>query len=305
MMDVYSFDKSLQERLFEYTDILSNPGKIVPASQIQWEWACDMEIVIEPVGWDALWNISRSTCEELEIQYPTIVMVAVISVDCSALSALVKITYVQDDIHLPEKHNVKLIELYPTIKQKNPSLDILGTANCIERLRFFYNYLWMPWDEDEDEDLDWVNQHLDQRLRLVYDMMRGTVNKETCDLVMSLMKEGKNIKEKITTLEAVLSDEEELHDGVANETCQLMKLHFRLRQIKSEMEVLENPLMREMLVKNQSLMSDKRKSIDGKDRKNTGCLVWLGGAIKELQEATNKVQTIVPEDLFVTYVSFE
>lgn len=168
-MEIYTFDKSLQQRLADYQDIFYAQDRSIlhntmPASQIWPEWGFYLELNIEPVGWRALWKISRRTCQELEIHYPTIVLVEVEHVDYDDLSALVKIVAVQDEVSLPEKYDVLLIDLYPT-KQQEHDLDLVTTANCIEQLRFFYNHLWMPWDDDSDENTDWVNAHLETRIR--------------------------------------------------------------------------------------------------------------------------------------------
>ncbi|XP_017879040.1 protein nessun dorma [Ceratina calcarata] len=300
-MEIYTFDKSLQERLVEFNDILSSRGEIVPASQILAEWSYHVELVIEPVGWQALWRIPRLVCEDFQIHYPTIVVVEIEEVDFSDLSALVKITAVQDEIQLPDKCDVHLIELYPTLNQENTALDMVGTANCIDQLRFFYNYLWMPWDVDDDDDVDWVSVHLETRIRLFFDMKRGIVSKDTCEIIRGLVREGKEIQQKISKLENTISEEEEesesnIDGGTA---CQLMKLHFRLQQIKREMEVLENPSMREILVMNKTSSSDNDK-LERKDMKEKmeGYFVWLGGSLEEMKEAINKAQSLTPAELY-------
>ncbi|XP_026827770.1 protein nessun dorma-like [Ooceraea biroi] len=297
-MNIYTFHESFEERLEEYIEILTTEGKVIPASQIHEEWSCDVELVIEPVGWQAFWNIPRSTCENYHIRYPTVVLVEVLGTDYPTLCASVKITAVQDDIQLPEKHEVPLIELYPTIKQKNTSLDILGTAHCVDRLRLFYNHLWMPWDEDDDDDIDWVDQHLRSRLRLYYDM-QGVINKETCDIIKSLLSEGREIRNKITILECALPDDDDApQEELAKETCALMQLHLRLQQIKAEIDVLENPQMRDLLWKNRSLEKKKKRS-NNTDKDKSYYLVWEGGTVKQLQEVSNKIHTMLPEDMSI------
>ncbi|EFN77323.1 protein nessun dorma [Harpegnathos saltator] len=295
-MITYCFDKSLHERLTEYTDILTSPEKILPASQVMLEWVCDTEIVIEPVGWQALWNVPLSVCAENQVHYPLVVLVEVLQVDCSILSALVKVTWDELDRYLtfPTECKAKLIELYPTIKQTNTTLDIVGTAHCIDKLRFFYTYLWMPWDNEEDDNVDWVSQHLERRIKFAYDMRQGSIDKQTCDLIRSLVREGRQIWDKISNLEGQLTDDED-KTQTADTTFELMHLHFRLQQIKSEMDVLENPTMREMVLKHQS-------SID-KDTTNkneiTCYFVWLNGTLKGLQETCDKVQELLPNDLSI------
>ncbi|XP_076648265.1 SHC binding and spindle associated nessun dorma [Halictus rubicundus] len=300
-MEIYTFDKSLQERLVELTEILSSRDEKVPASQIKAEWSYHIELVIEPVGWQALWKIPRLVCEDFQVHYPTIVVVEVEQVDFTDLSALVKIVAVQDEIHLPDKYDVPLIELHPTHKQENNALDMVGTVNCIDQLRFFYNYLWMPWDIDDDDNTDWVSVHLETRIRLFFDMKRGIVNKDTSDVIRSLIREGKEIQQRIARLEDTISEEEETHEEVDGGTaCQLMKLHFRLQQIKTEMEVLENPAMREILVKNRkdSLNNQKLQRKESKERSIEGYFVWLGGTLEEMIEAISRTQACMPAELY-------
>lgn len=295
-MKVYCFDKSLHERFTEYTDILSNPDKILPASQVELEWICDTEIVIEPVGWQALWNVPLSVCAKNQVHYPLVILVEVLQVDCSTLSALVKVTWDELDRYLtfPTECKVKLVELYPTITQVNTTLDIVGTAHCIDKLRFFYTYLWMPWDNEEDDNVDWVSQHLQRRINFAYDIRRGAIDKQTCDLIRSLVREGRQIWEKISHLEGMITDDEDKKIQTANTTVELMNLHFRIQQIKSEMDVLENPTMREMLLKHQSSIDKNAKS---KDEKMTCYFVWLDGTLKELQKTCVKVQEMLSSDI--------
>ncbi|KAK2576716.1 hypothetical protein KPH14_005372 [Odynerus spinipes] len=302
-MEIYTFDKSLQERLVEFSEILSSRHDIVSSSQIKSEWSYYVELVIEPTGWQALWKIPRMTCQDFKIHYPTIVVVEVEQVDVNDLCALVKITAVQDEIHLPEKYDVPLIELYPTQKQENTALDMVGTASCIDQLRFFFNYLWMPWDTDDDENADWVTLHLESRIRLFFDMKRGVVSKETCDVIRTLIREGREVQEKISRLEDSMSDEEESENCLVDDgkTCQLMKLHFRLQQIKTEMEVLENPAIRDILTRNQnsSLTQDQIKNRESKEKRKEVHFVWLGSTLGELKSALSKIETFLSADQFL------
>lgn len=320
-MEIYTFDKSFQERLVEFTDILSSKEssisdqvRVIPSSQIRPEWSFLLELVIEPIGWQALWKIPRLTCQDFKIHYPTIVIVQVKQVDPSELSALVKIIAVQDEISLPEEHDVPLVELYPTLNQENSALDMIGTSNCIDQLRFFFNHLWMPWDFDDDENVDWIQLHLETRLRLFYDMKRGVVNKETCDTIRGLIREAREVHTKMSRLEVDLSDEEN-EDNIDDEeeqtsclvdeskTCQFMKLHHRLQQIKTEMDVLENQKFRELFqrdseseIKNIAIKREKR------GKKLEVFFVWHGGSLKETINSLEKVKEILPDDTFTKLV---
>lgn len=49
-MDVYEFEKSLLERMEESCNVLQCKGSPVPASDVREEWACHVELKIEPAG---------------------------------------------------------------------------------------------------------------------------------------------------------------------------------------------------------------------------------------------------------------
>lgn len=49
-MDVYEFEKSLLERMEESINVLQCKGSPVPAAEVREEWACHVELKIEPAG---------------------------------------------------------------------------------------------------------------------------------------------------------------------------------------------------------------------------------------------------------------
>lgn len=49
-MDVYEFEKSLLERMEESCNVLQCKGAPVPAADVREEWACHVELKIEPAG---------------------------------------------------------------------------------------------------------------------------------------------------------------------------------------------------------------------------------------------------------------
>lgn len=89
-------------------------------------------------GWQALWKISRVYCEEMNIAYPTIVYGSVQKL-LSNLQAEFEVISVQDDdVHIHMYHDVPLEDLWPTKQQENSVLDVEGTANCIDSLRYVH-----------------------------------------------------------------------------------------------------------------------------------------------------------------------
>lgn len=244
------------------------------------------------------------TCQEFGIHYPTIVVVEVEQIDYTEHLAHARIIAVQDDdIHVLEKYDFPLTELYPTCKQENTAMDMALTAECLDQLRFFYNYLWMPWDSDDDDTQDWVVNHLGVRLELFFNMKEGLVCKKTCEVIRSLMMVGCDIMAKIAKLETEISEDEEEAESTMDEmkTCQLMKLHLRLHQIKNEMDVLENPQMRDILVKNQGMIVNEKeyKRRESRGKQIEAHFVWLGGSLEETIQALNLAKSFLPNDIFV------
>lgn len=88
-------------------------------------------------GWQALWNISRARCEELNKVYPTIVFGTVKKVDFDELQAEFIVSEV-DDAGIGNSQTVQLVDLWPTRKQKDAEMNAHAyeIAQCIDFLRY-------------------------------------------------------------------------------------------------------------------------------------------------------------------------
>lgn len=84
----------------------------------------------------------------------------VVNVDYQSLEATVELI---DENH-QETHSetVLLTELHPLKHQENGAINIDATHNAIQRIRFFYNHLLLPWDPDIQEN--WFEVHLPVRV---------------------------------------------------------------------------------------------------------------------------------------------
>lgn len=206
------FKKSLLQRLKEYNDIFNTFLFTYPLKK---KWRSYMELTICLQGWMALWKIPRLTCEEFSIVFPTVVVVNVVSVDLQTLTALVKVASVQIDDRsfcLPVMNCVSLIELWPTEEQDSKIDDIKSTANALDVYRFFYLYLYFPWDDEEDDDSDWRGKHLESRLTFYYVIKSGTIPRFAAHRIQSLIDEARSLqKEKeILAYEVDVAEDREL-----------------------------------------------------------------------------------------------
>lgn len=214
-----TFDKSLQQRLQEFRDVLSGYD-VLPVNLIKKEWTFYLELTLDPSGWQAAWKIPRLMCEVLNIPFPSVALVLVLNVEYRDLSALVRVLAVQDDISIPEKHSVPLSQLWPTKEQdKSVALNMQSTANALDMLRFFYTHVYMPWDNEDDDSVDWKSKHLESRLRLYYDMKNGIIPRATAEFIHSLLTEARRLNNKREHIESQISDDDDIDYG----TCKYIK----------------------------------------------------------------------------------
>ncbi|KAK5648543.1 hypothetical protein RI129_003435 [Pyrocoelia pectoralis] len=256
MDHVISFNKFYHERLQEYTDLLGG-YETLTASQILQEWCMYLELSVDPCGWQAIWKIPRLTCGKLKIEFPTFALVYVESILYEDLSANILTVMLQDDIDIPKEHCVPLIQLWPTEKQdKSVCLNLMSTANTIDMLRFFYINLFLPWDMEED-CANWFDKHLSSRLRLFYDLRNGTIPSTTADQIKGLLTEARHLETRQNRLLLEIDDDipdvPESNPIVEN----LLDARVRMMQIRNEVEMLENPLLRTALLTNKTNLSPK------------------------------------------------
>ncbi|KAK5648506.1 hypothetical protein RI129_003398 [Pyrocoelia pectoralis] len=251
MNPVITYNKTYEERLQEFRNILINSSQEhIPSSYVHKIWSDYVELSIDFSGWFAIWKIPRLTCEQFKIDFPVTVFVCVEQVNYQKLAATVKVLADDSDINLTSKHFiVSLIELWPTKKQdKSCDIDVSSTANCLDILRVFYLYIFMPWDLDEDDSVNWVNEHLETRLRLFYDMRTSKFPRHTAVHLKKLLTEARHlhIRQKQCTGDG--SNRDVINNCV------------RMMQIRNEVEFLENPLLRNALLRSREHLSLTRKS---------------------------------------------
>ncbi|XP_054275950.1 protein nessun dorma-like [Macrosteles quadrilineatus] len=191
--------------------------------------------------------MSHDVCTRLKINYPcTGVVVTVDLINFKELSCTVQINQVEDGVAcLPLRMtDIPLIELYPTIEQdKNNVVEkLFDTAKAIDSLRFFYNHLWMPWDENYDDSDSWVTSHLEGRLYLQFELMECKVPNEVAYNVLTLISKGRNVLREIEDIQEQLSDEKE---------CLLLlvltELHNEMTHLQNQFSVFEKPGLLEMV----------------------------------------------------------
>ncbi|CAH1105684.1 unnamed protein product [Psylliodes chrysocephalus] len=296
MYEIITFDKSFQQRLSEFNDVLS-ACDVLPTSQLQKQWGLFLEFSVDKRGWQAIWKLPRTTCESLNIIFPSLALVIVLTVKTLELKAYIRILAFQNDVNIPEKMWVPLVQIWPTEDQdKSIDLNLMETANSLDMLRFFYLYVFMPWDRDEDDNQDWKDKHLESRLRFYYDLKNGNIPRGVAEHIHNLLTEARRLHNKREFLEGQISKAEENQnsecDSLKDErTKTLIQIHVRLLEIRTDIEVAENPLLRNIIIDRFSQL--------GKISLNPNPQIWLifdQGTAEEHMNFLMKVQQVFPKD---------
>lgn len=119
--------------------------------------------------------------------------------------------------------------------------------DCLDRYRFFFNFVFLPFDDEDDRDF--VKKNLMPRLTLFYDLKNKKISKGTASRIRKLIMESKYIASKKLSLEESFTTDDELDIscGESKETARkLLELHLRMSQIKNEVDILANPEMRDI-----------------------------------------------------------
>lgn len=252
MDQIITYDKSLQERLQEYRKVFGCSPSIWHLKE---QLSAYLELGMDHSGWQAIWKIPRITCESLKIPFPTIVLVYVDNVHYIKQVADITVLIKQDHVDIPETHTVPLAQLWLTKEQdKTVGLNLESTGNALDVLNFFYANLYLPWDDD---DLNWVEVHLEQRLRLFYDTKNGVMPKCMAERLKSLLTQAKKLHVKCLELQDVIQDQE--HNEKFE---QYLELQVQIMEIQKEIELLENPLSRKVLIKRQKVLEEIEKKTE-------------------------------------------
>lgn len=244
-------DKSFQERFQEYVDILTGYEiQQLSLSHLKKIWSVHLEQSVDPMGWQAIWKIPRITCERLEISFPTLVLVYVKHVEYTQHTAIVKVWSSNADIDLSQEYHVSLVELFATKEQdKTLMLDLHLTASTVDALRFFYNHLYMPWENEKTDTATWVHEVLKERLLLYYNMKNGLVSPAVAERLQYLYTEAKRLEVKIENLYEKFGGSAEHLDIHSTEAEVISEVQVCLQEIRNEVELLEDSKSREFVIK--------------------------------------------------------
>ncbi|XP_057378525.1 protein nessun dorma-like [Daphnia carinata] len=239
--DTYSCRMSAAEIVEDLKRCFNPENDFIKGQELQQIIVYYAEQAVEPVGWQALWMSDSKTSSSLKAKFKSPMLVEVNNVDYQSLEALVEIVNEMNEEKSTE--TVLLTELHPLKHQENDAITIEVTHNAIQRIRFFYNHLLLPWDCDVQED--WFQFHLPVRVGMFCELRSGLLNQETVVRYHYLLSEANEIEKKLQemALKVELCDEE-MEDEVVGS---ITELNSKLEQIQQDVEIILNPSTRMLL----------------------------------------------------------
>ncbi|XP_049879498.1 protein nessun dorma [Pectinophora gossypiella] len=290
MPAVYSFTRSHQDTLQQLIRVFSSGGTA------REQWSLQAEMLVEPVGWDGLWKLSKEFCKKFEVRFPCVAYISVTSVDFEGLSANVEVLSVQhESVTLPESiEDVPLIELWPTTKQREHCIDVATTAEFIDLMRFFYNNIWMPWDDQDDKVL--LPNTIEERMQLWTELHDGSIPNCVARSIVLLRNSAIDAHNKLKQLDSSLCEDDSGDEDDSllppNYITLCAELTARLDAHMSKWTLYEKALIRE-----QYLAKMKNKWQNNKTKRNV-VVLWQGGPASELQQISSRVSSLVsPQQL--------
>ena len=288
-------DTAADSVLSQMKAVLQSSGPL-EAGEVRGAWSSYLEMVVEPAGWRALLRPSPDTCHLLGLdqsgERKVAILVNVVDVVCESLEAEVELVRRSEaGEEVGGLLTVPIDELYAVKQQEIQTLDLTSTVTAVDLIRFFYQNIWMPWDEDSEEE-DWPGQHLENRVQLHFSLMSGCGDKATAIRLDELAARAELNRTELQELENTARTEE----GSSEETemsysvlGRLYELHQEQDSIRREAEMLENSRLRAAL--NSRAASARKAARESLTRETGILLVWSSGDLTSLTSVLSRVLT--------------
>jgi hypothetical protein len=153
----------------------------------------------------------------------------------------------------------------------------------------------MPWEDDDDTDVDWASKHLNSRIAFYYDLKNKVIDRGMSSRIMTLVSEAHYFQKRSEYAERQLDDSDlEDLDDITPYISNSMWLRYRLDSIQKELEMFENPEIRDIY-----------KTIECPNRKKATSeiseiyMVANSSNLTEQKEFMTKVKEIVGSEVAV------
>ena len=215
----------------------ANLDNLVPGTEIVDTWASHLAQVVPFRDWLALWKSSPDSpgvfVDVNQVMFKSLqVEVRLLHIK-AASDEIEQENTMEDSLYEDEYKTVSLLELYPVQDdedhdEEDPK-DCEKIALALEHCRFFFENLWFPWD-DQDEDDNWVGEHLSVRCQLHQDP-----DSRAWMELQGLAREYRELQDEMTAAEREENQDE----------ARILELEDREHQIKRSAMITENPALRD------------------------------------------------------------
>ncbi|XP_026313506.1 protein nessun dorma isoform X2 [Hyposmocoma kahamanoa] len=169
-------------------------------------------------------------------------------------------------------------------------------------MRFFYNNLWMPWDDQDDKVF--LSDTIEDRMELWLDLHNGTIPNCVARNIKLLRNSAINAYERLRALDSSLCEEDMADEDDSmlppNYIILCAELTARLDSHMSQWTLYEKSLIRK-----QYLAKAKKKWQKNKSKRNVVAL-WRGGSIFEFDDISKYLRThLTSEHTLTVTVSAE
>ncbi|XP_019391338.1 PREDICTED: SHC SH2 domain-binding protein 1 [Crocodylus porosus] len=231
------------ERFKAYQDYILADCK---ASEVKEFTAEYLEKVLEPSGWQAIWrtNVFEVLVEVEDVEYSALKAVVRLGEPflCESSTSTFTLECMQELLKLKE-HRVPLLELWMVYDESG---EFDQTALAIEHVRFFYQYIWRSWDEEDDDDFDYFVRCVEPRLRLYYDILEHRVPSGLVADYHNLLSQCEELYKKFLNLRNSISSSDSDSEAENVSMVEGLKLYNEVEHLKQKLKLIENPLLRYM-----------------------------------------------------------
>ncbi|KAM4720793.1 SHC SH2 domain-binding protein 1 [Rhinophrynus dorsalis] len=248
------------ERFEAYNDYMLGDCK---PSEVREFIAEYLEKALEPSGWKAVWrtDVFDVLIEVSDVDYSSLKAVVQLCEPFLFESRVTSITHegISDLLEVKEQR-VPLQELYVAFDESGIYDQ---TALVIEHVRFFYQHIWRPWDEEEEDHFDYFVRCVEPRLRLHYDILEDRVPSGLVVECRKLLSQCEEVYLQFTNLRNNLSNKDSDSESELDNVSMVegMKMDSELENLKRKLKLIENPLLRYLFCyqRNSGSYSSKAK----------------------------------------------
>nr|XP_031361712.1 SHC SH2 domain-binding protein 1 [Lonchura striata domestica] len=229
------------DRFSAYQDYILSDCK---ASEVKQFIAEYLEKVLEPSGWQAIWrtNVFEVLLRVVDVNFPALKAVVQLSEPflCESQDSSFTLECMQELLELKE-HQILLQELW-VVYDESGEFD--QTALAIEHVRFFYQYIWRTWDEEEEDEFDYFVRCVEPRLRLHYDILEQRVPSGLVVDYQNLLSQCEELYDKFLNVRNSISGNDSDSEAGNVSMVEGLKLYDKVEHIKQRLKLIETPLLR-------------------------------------------------------------